>query len=65
MVAMLARLTVRNFKRFEEVEIELGNPVVGRRKDDPQMCQIDRRPVHDPGSAIYNGAIHRHLRVRP
>ena len=25
---MLTRLTVRNFKRFEEVEIELGNPVV-------------------------------------
>ncbi len=25
---MLTRLTIRNFKRFEEVEIELGNPVV-------------------------------------
>ena len=25
---MLTRLTVRNFKRFEDVEIELGNPVV-------------------------------------
>lgn len=25
---MLTRLTVRNFKRFDEVEIELGNPVV-------------------------------------
>ncbi len=25
---MLTKLTVRNFKRFEEVEIELGNPVV-------------------------------------
>ena len=25
---MLTRLTVRNFKRFEEVAIELGNPVV-------------------------------------
>ena len=25
---MLTRLTVRNFKRFEEVEIELGSPVV-------------------------------------
>ncbi|MCY4320255.1 MAG: hypothetical protein OXE76_13955 [Alphaproteobacteria bacterium] len=32
MVAMLARLTVRNFKRFEEVEIELANPVVGPKK---------------------------------
>ncbi len=25
---MLTKLTIRNFKRFEEVEIELGNPVV-------------------------------------
>ncbi|MCY3673172.1 MAG: AAA family ATPase, partial [Alphaproteobacteria bacterium] len=25
---MLTKLTVRNFKRFEDVEIELGNPVV-------------------------------------
>jgi predicted ATP-dependent endonuclease of OLD family len=25
---MLTRLTVRNFKRFGEVQIELGNPVV-------------------------------------
>ena len=25
---MLTRLTIRNFKRFGEVEIELGNPVV-------------------------------------
>lgn len=25
---MLTRLTIRNFKRFDEVEIELGNPVV-------------------------------------
>ena len=25
---MLTRLTVRNFKRFGEVEVELGNPVV-------------------------------------
>ena len=25
---MLTRLTVRNFKRFDEVEVELGNPVV-------------------------------------
>ena len=25
---MLTKLTVRNFKRFGEVEIELGNPVV-------------------------------------
>ena len=24
---MLTKLTIRNFKRFEEVEIELGNPV--------------------------------------
>ena len=25
---MLTKLTMRNFKRFGEVEIELGNPVV-------------------------------------
>ena len=25
---MLTRLTVRNFKRFDEVAIELGNPVI-------------------------------------
>ena len=25
---MLTKLTIRNFKRFDEVEIELGNPVV-------------------------------------
>ena len=25
---MLTKLTIRNFKRFGEVEIELGNPVV-------------------------------------
>ena len=25
---MLTKLTVRNFKRFGEVEVELGNPVV-------------------------------------
>ena len=25
---MLTKLTVRNFKRFDSVEIELGNPVV-------------------------------------
>ena len=25
---MLTKLTVRNFKRFDEVEVELGNPVV-------------------------------------
>ena len=25
---MLTKLTIRNFKRFEEVEIELGSPVV-------------------------------------
>ena len=25
---MLTRLVVRNFKRFDEVEIELGSPVV-------------------------------------
>ena len=25
---MLTKLTIRNFKRFEEVELELGNPVV-------------------------------------
>ena len=25
---MLTKLTVRNFKRFEAVEVELGNPVV-------------------------------------
>ena len=25
---MLTKLTVRNFKRFEEIEVELGNPVV-------------------------------------
>ena len=25
---MLIKLTIRNFKRFENVEIELGNPVV-------------------------------------
>ena len=25
---MLTKLTIRNFKRFEEVDIELGNPVV-------------------------------------
>lgn len=25
---MLTRLTIRNFKRFDEVEVELGNPVV-------------------------------------
>ena len=24
---MLTKLTIRNFKRFEEVKIELGNPV--------------------------------------
>ena len=25
---MLTKLTIRNFKRFDEVEIDLGNPVV-------------------------------------
>ena len=25
---MLTKLTIRNFKRFENVEVELGNPVV-------------------------------------
>ena len=25
---MLTKLTIRNFKRFDEVEIELGGPVV-------------------------------------
>ena len=25
---MLTKLIVRNFKRFEEIEVELGNPVV-------------------------------------
>ena len=25
---MLTKLTVRNFKRFDDIEIELGNPVV-------------------------------------
>ena len=25
---MLTKLTIRKFKRFEDVEIELGNPVV-------------------------------------
>jgi site-specific DNA-cytosine methylase len=27
-IIMLTRLTVRNFKRFDSIEIELGNPVV-------------------------------------
>ena len=25
---MLTKLTIRNFKRFGEIEVELGNPVV-------------------------------------
>jgi len=36
---MLTRLTIRNFKRFREVEIELGNPVI----QTPNLDRLARR----------------------
>ena len=45
---MLTKLTIRNFKRFEEVEIELGNPVVRhpiRVCEEPVILPVTLRDV--------------------
>ena len=52
--AMLTRLTVRNFKRFERAEIDLGSPVVfiGPQQLRQDVGAAGPRPVADRPSAL-------------